>query len=127
MAATDRQLTAAEAASRLGVKRETLYAYVSRGMLTSNRSQGQRDSTLSSAEVEALAARSRRGGRAGALEMVIASALTLLQDDRHYYRGVEVAGLVPETPFESVAEFLWTGDRAALQTSPRWSWPPDTA
>jgi citrate synthase len=109
-----KRLSADEAAARLGVKRETLYAYVSRGMLTSER--GARFSTFATDEVEALAARSRRGGRAGGLELIIASGLTMIEGDRLYYRGVDVAELVT-TPFEEIAEWLWTG---AAPTSAVW-------
>ncbi|NUS12397.1 MAG: helix-turn-helix domain-containing protein, partial [Streptomyces sp.] len=48
-----------EAARRLGVKPETLYAYVSRGLLGSRRVPGGRGSTFDPAEVAALAARGR--------------------------------------------------------------------
>ena len=43
-----------EAAALLGVKRETLYAYVSRGMLTSYRQGIKRQRLYRRAEVEAL-------------------------------------------------------------------------
>lgn len=107
-AAMDSRISAAEAASRLGVKRETLYAYVSRGMLGSERDPDGRRSTFSSDEVAAMAARSRRGGRAGGLEVVVASGITLLRDGELRYRGVDIHDLVPDTPFEAVAEWLWS-------------------
>ncbi|AXH34374.1 DNA-binding protein [Humibacter sp. BT305] len=52
------RLTAAQAASRLGVKPATLYAYVSRGMLA--RERDAHGSTFDALEVEAFAARRRR-------------------------------------------------------------------
>ena len=55
-------LTARQAADRLGIKPETLYAYVSRGVLT--RHQDGRRSLFAREEIERLAARARRGGRA---------------------------------------------------------------
>ena len=53
------RLSTREAADRLGVKPETVYAYVSRGQLTSRREPGGRGSTFDAKEVEALA-RARR-------------------------------------------------------------------
>jgi citrate synthase len=111
---------AAEAAARLGVKRETLYAYVSRGQLTRERGTGGRESVFDSSEVDALAARTRRGGRAGALEVVVASGITSLEGDRLRYRGRDATDLAATASFEAVAEFLWTGDAAVLSRRPRW-------
>jgi len=103
-------LSAADAARRLGVKRETLYAYVSRGMLTSRRVPGGRESRFDPAEVARLAERSRAGGKAGALEIVIDSGLTLLDPAGHlFFRGWDVAEACRQASFEQVAEWLWTG------------------
>jgi citrate synthase len=111
---------AAEAAARLGVKRETLYAYVSRGQLARQRGTGGRESVFDSAEVDALAARTRRGGRAGALEVVVASGITSLEGDRLRYRGRDAADLATSSSFEAVAEYLWSGDPAVLSRRERW-------
>jgi citrate synthase len=113
------RMSAAEAAAALGVKRETLYAYVSRGMLTSRRNPDGRSSSFDREEVAALAARSRRGGRAASLEVVIASAITLIDNDHLYYRGLDVADLVPGTSLEQVAALLWTGALGPVGTT----WP----
>lgn len=59
-APSEHRLTTREAAERLGVKPETVYAYVSRGQLASRRTPGGRGSTFDAAEVDALA---RRTGR----------------------------------------------------------------
>jgi excisionase family DNA binding protein len=50
----DEYLTGDEAARLLGVKRETLYAYVSRGMLKSYRQGIKRQRLYRRAEIEAL-------------------------------------------------------------------------
>ena len=50
----DEYLTGDEAAALLGVKRETLYAYVSRGMLKSYRQGIKRQRLYRRAEIEAL-------------------------------------------------------------------------
>ncbi|MEE4542330.1 citrate/2-methylcitrate synthase [Streptomyces sp. V4-01] len=54
-----------EAARRLGVKPETLYAYVSRGLLDSRRAAGGRGSTFDPGQVAALARRGNKAGAAG--------------------------------------------------------------
>src|SRR4051812_13300191 len=107
-------LTTEEAARRLGVKAETLYAYVSRGQLTRHAAPGGRRSLFDRAEVERLAARSRRGGRAGALELIVDTELTLLDPaGALFYRGQDATRLAHESTYEAVAELLWQGDAAA--------------
>jgi len=56
-------LTVEEAAALLGVKRETLYAYVSRGILKSYRQGMKRQRLYRRAEVEALVRLDRGGAR----------------------------------------------------------------
>src|SRR2546427_302532 len=60
-------MTATEAAARLGVKRETVYAYASRGLLRSTRAPDGRSSLFDPGEVERLATRTRRGVGSSAL------------------------------------------------------------
>ena len=106
-------MTTEQAADRLGVKVETLYAYVSRGLLLSERVPGERRSRFRRADVERLAARSGKGGRAGALEIVVETELTLLDPaGRLYYRGWDVEDAAGTASFEEVAGWLWTGERA---------------
>jgi citrate synthase len=119
------RLTTAQVAARLGVKPETVYAYVSRGVLTRDRAGGARGSTFDALEVEALAQRTRRPGAAAAPRaglpsssaagsplMVLDSALTLIADDELYFRGVDATTLCTQLGFESAAHWLWTGVRA---------------
>ncbi len=112
-------LSAAQAAERLGVSRRTLYAYVSRGLLTSEPGAGPgRDRRYPRESVEALRERrERRRDRGlaahGALSWgppVLDSALTLIEDGRPYYRGEDAIRLSREATFEAVAALLWTGD-----------------
>jgi citrate synthase len=99
------RLTTREVADRLGVKPSTVYAYVSRGLLTSRRGPGGRASTFDAREVEALARRRRRSaGPEG-----VRTAITLIGDDRLYYRGVDVLELARRHSYEEVADWLWTG------------------
>lgn len=108
--------SAAEAAGCLGIKVETLYAYVSRGMLTSHRAPGERRSRFERAEVERLAARARGPRRSRELDLVVDSALTLIEPEGAlYYRGHDATAMARTARYEQVAEWLWTG---------RWSDPP---
>lgn len=100
-------LTTAEVARRLNVKPETIYAYVSRGQLTSVRARGKRGSLFAAADVERLASRSVE--HPGVVER-IESELTLLADDELYYRGYLVRELATTRTVESVAQLLWTGE-----------------
>jgi citrate synthase len=107
-------LTAQEAAAILGIKPATLYAYVSRGQIGRERDPGERTSRYSRTDVERLAARPQPGprGDAGGLEVVIETALTLLDPaGRLVYRGWDVADAAG-AGFEVVAHWLWTGERA---------------
>src|ERR1700761_1776052 len=103
------QLTAAEAARRLGVKPATLYAYVSRGVLTRRKDRAGGPSRFDAEEIEDLARRGRPRRQAGAADIVVESALTEIDGAQFRYRGRDVAGLATRRPLEEVAEFLWTG------------------
>lgn len=104
-------MTAPEVAHRLGVKIETVYAYVSRGALGRARSPGSRTSLFDADEVEALARRGRprRTTRSAALDFVIETRLTSIDAHGLRYCGHDVAGLARTASFEQVAELLWTG------------------
>ena len=113
-------LSTAETARRLGVKPQTVYAYVSRGMLTRHRDSDGRRSRFDPAEVERLAGRARHGGRAGALEVVVDTELTLIDaGGALYYRGRDATELARFRSFEQVAELLWdSGDANTPWRSP---------
>ncbi|MDX6331617.1 MAG: citrate synthase, partial [Streptomycetaceae bacterium] len=88
------RLSTREAAERLGVKAETIYAYVSRGLLTSRRTPGGRGSTFDAKEVDALVRRSRRGQPAAddatvAGVAAVRTGITLIGKDSYYFRGVD--------------------------------------
>ncbi|MFD2350658.1 citrate synthase [Nonomuraea ferruginea] len=110
-------IDAATAADRLGVKRATLYAYVSRGVLK-RRHEGRR-SLFDAAEIETLARRGRPRGQPP--ELVIESAVTALGADRPYYRGHDALTLARTAGFEATAEWLWTehASPARPQKAPR--------
>lgn len=107
-----RRLTTKETAELLGVKPETVYAYVSRGLLSSRREPGGRVSTFEAGEVEALARRNRReaaGSPGTGGELSVRTRITLIEQDRYYYRGVDAVELAARHSYEEVAEWLWTG------------------
>ena len=107
-----RRISTKEAAELLGVKPETVYAYVSRGQLSSRRSTGGRGSTFDAKEVEALARRNRREPAPGsptAGMLSVRTRITLIDKDRYYFRGVDATELAARHSYEEVAEWLWTG------------------
>ncbi|MFJ2707175.1 citrate/2-methylcitrate synthase [Streptomyces sp. NPDC087428] len=121
--ATAHRLTTRETAERLGVKPETVYAYVSRGQLTSNRAPGGRGSTFDAAEVDALARRTgRREPAPPAGELAFRTGITLIESDRYYFRGVDATELARRHTYEEVAEWLWTGE---LRTGTHFTAPPE--
>jgi citrate synthase len=108
---TGEWIDAARAAERLGVKTATLYAYVSRGVLHRRHTPDGRRSLFDPVEIEELARRGRPRRPPGGHEMVIESQLTVLGEDRPYYRGRDALRLAQTHDFEDVAHWLWTGGR----------------
>jgi len=116
----DEFLTAREAASLLGVKLPTVYAYTSRGLIQSVPGGKGRARRYRRSDLERLCA--RRDARAGhgpvaaaALrqgEPVMDSAITMISLERGpLYRGRAAVDLAREgRSFEWVAEGLWSGD-----------------
>jgi citrate synthase len=103
-------LTAAEAARRLGVKPATLYAYVSRGVLSRVRAPDGRTSLFGAEEVEQLARRGRPRRPAGVADITVESAITEITGDSLRFRGLDATRLAVSRTFEEVAELLWTGE-----------------
>ena len=111
-------MDAGEAATQLGVKRQTLYAYASRGKIRTAPVAGSRSRRYLRSDVARVCARrDARSGHgavaAGALrwgEPVLDSALTRIDPAGHAYRDRPALSLAGAgTSFEAVAEFLWTG------------------
>ena len=105
-------LTAGEAAARLGIKRETLYAYVSRGRLRSVAVPGSRERHYRPEDIDGLRAGS--GGPTGvpqaageAVMPMIDSAISLIEDERLYYRGHDAIRLSDTATLEDIARLLW--------------------
>lgn len=111
-------LSAKQASARLGVKLATLYAYTSRGLITSLASEGTRGRRYASEDVERL--RTRHEARSGhgpvaasALrfgEPVLETSISHVSSDGLFYRGYSAIDLCQrDVGFERVAELLWTG------------------
>jgi citrate synthase len=101
------ELTTAQVADYLGVRVQTVYAYVSRGVLTPLRRDPAVGSLFALADVEGLlgGARSGRRRRPGTSEDV-RTAVTEVLPGRLSYRGRDVRDLAGRAPFEEVRDLL---------------------
>ena len=109
---------AAEASQTLGVTRPTLYAYVSRGLVRSEPgTSATRERRYARDDIERLKRRAdeRRNPdkvASHALQWgmpVLESAITLIADDRLYYRGHDAVTLATTQAIDAVASLIWTG------------------
>jgi citrate synthase len=105
-------LTARQTADRLGIKLDTLYAYVSRGRLRSVMVAGTRERRYRSEDVEALldarsGARPPPNSDPEALMPVIGSSICLIENGRFYYRGQDAVRLAESATLEEIARLLW--------------------
>ena len=122
-------MPAAEAARTLGVARATLYAYVSRGLVRSQPANGAtRERRYAREDVERLKRRAderRHPDKVAAHALqwgmpVLESAITLIANDRLYYRGHDAVALARSASVEAVASLIWTGrlgDAASPETT----------
>src|SRR6266436_7406623 len=100
-------LTARQTADRLGIKLDTLYAYVSRGRLRSVMVPGTRERRYRSQDVEALL-NARSGARPPhspdpeALMPVIGSSICLIENGHLYYRGKDAVRLSDSATLEEI-------------------------
>jgi citrate synthase len=118
-------MSVADAARRLGVKQATLYAYVSRGVLSRRRMPDGRASLFDPDEVEHLALRGRPRRAAGAADIIVESRITEITADQLHYRGLDVIELSSTRSFEDVAELLWTGALPPVSGGPaQWQATP---
>lgn len=121
-------ISAEEARARLGVRPQTLYAYVSRGRVQMRPDpHDSRRSLYRVADVAGLAERKSRSRKlsdvaASAIawgEPVMASAITTVAGGRLFYRGRDAIGLAETETLESVARLLRGGHGVALKRSER--------
>ena len=127
-------IDAGEALRRLGVRPQTLYAYVSRGRVRAEPDPAEpRRSRYRTSDIAALAHRKSRGRKAAAVaaeaiawgEPVLASAITTVADGRLYYRGRDAVLLAETETFEGVARLLRGGGGnpapRTLRRAPPWA------
>lgn len=121
-------IVAEEAQARLGVRPQTLYAYVSRGRVSVRPDPGDpRRSLYRAADIAALVQRKSRSRKvsevaAGAInwgEPVLSSAITTVSGGRLFYRGRDAIRLAETETLESVARLLRGGHGAALKRTDR--------
>lgn len=127
-------LTAKEAAAALGISVQTLYAYVSRGLIRSEAGEGKsRARRYRQEDVAALQTRKelRRNPAKAAEEAlhwgtpVLESGITLIENGRLYYRGQDVINLPDRHTFADVARLIWQNNLPAgtqFEGDPR-QWP----
>ena len=119
--APSRYLSAKEACAELEIRPQTLYSYVSRGLIRSETGdQRRRTRQYHREDIERLRRHkelrahpqvaAEQALRAG--DPVLESALSRIDDDDLYYRGISVGELARTSTVEEVAALLWTGDRA---------------
>ncbi|HUZ19318.1 MAG TPA: citrate/2-methylcitrate synthase [Acidimicrobiales bacterium] len=113
-----RMLDSEEAARRLGVKLATLYAYVSRGLISSERSPDGRRSLFAADDVERLARRARGAKQVETRLATVTTSVTQLREDGPAYRGVPATSLVASATFEEVAELLWAAGAGSWDADP---------
>lgn len=112
-------LTAKEAADELGISLTTLYAYVSRKLIRSEPlDKRKRTKRYYAEDVQKLKAQKEQ--RRNPAEVVkealhwgtpiLESALTLIADNRFFYRGYDALALADTYSVEQVATLLWTGE-----------------
>ncbi|PZU39270.1 MAG: excisionase, partial [Arsenicicoccus sp.] len=88
------EVSTGQVADYLGVKVQTVYAYVSRGVLTPVRREAGTGSLFALADVQALAGRGGRAGRRQATSDDVRTAITQLGPGSLAYRGHDVRDLV---------------------------------
>lgn len=114
----DRWIGRREALTRLGVKAQTLYAYVSRGRIAarpdpddSRRSlYAERDIARLTGEAtgEDEGPRERPGPPAARGEADMTSTLSVISDGRLFYQGLDAVQLAETATLEDVARRLWS-------------------
>jgi citrate synthase len=119
-------MTATEAAAALGISVPTLYAYVSRGMLSSSANGESKHRLYDAAEVRRLARRKEDGKRAGKVAQkvldwgvpVLESSITLVAKGRLLYRGHDAIELAKSASLEDIAALLWECSARRIADAP---------
>jgi citrate synthase len=113
-------ITTTEAAQRLGVKRSTLYAYVSRGLLRSERRPGQQESLFDRAQIDAMATATRpAGGPQPVLRFrSIATSVSRQAEGQLFYRGRPLADVVSLGSLEEAAAVVLEAPASVSSSAP---------
>src|SRR5215469_1801455 len=112
-------LSSAEAARYLGVSRQTLYAYVSRGWVRSEAGESSRSRRYNRLDLERLRQRKEvRSEPARKLTTALSwgvplleTELTLIDEGQLYYRGRNAIELARSERFFSVIKWFWNQDQ----------------
>ena len=117
MSADERWIARSEALTRLGVKAQTLYAYVSRGRIAARPDPADpRRSLYAAADVARLCGDGAEGetevrapvvGAAARGEADIQSSVGLIAEGRLFYRGLDAVQLAETATVEAAARLLW--------------------
>lgn len=108
-----------EAARILGVSRQTLYAYVSRGLVPVLQGRRGKDSLYPRDVVEELAGSKRRGRRPKEIARktidwglpILETKISTIENERLFYRGVDAVELSRSASLEEAACLLWEVDK----------------
>jgi citrate synthase len=107
----------------LGVKPQTLYAYVSRGLIEARRHPDRRQSLYRSEDVKALASKQGRSRKLAAVaagsmawgEPSVTTTICTVHRGHLIYRGVDAVALSRDATLERTARLLWdTGDESGF-------------
>jgi citrate synthase len=108
-------LTAPETATALRISVATLYAYVSRGMIRSQRVPGSKRRLYWRADVEKLkGGEDPASGDALPTSLVDRTSITLLTAEGYYYRGRSALEMARTETLEATAAHLWQADEAQV-------------
>ena len=110
-------ISSKEATKLLGINRNSLYAYVSRGIIkTINDPKNRKRRMYSSYDIDKLLMRKQKPEKITQSSLnwgtsILKSKITLIQDNKLFYRGIEVASLIKSWSFEEVCSLVITGSK----------------
>lgn len=119
MSADERWIARSEALTRLGVKAQTLYAYVSRGRIAARPDPTDSRKSLYAASdvarlcggevegVDAGAVRTPNLGAAARGEADVLSSVSMTADGRLFYRGLDAVQMAESGSIEAASRVLW--------------------
>jgi citrate synthase len=120
-------ITRVEALKRLKVKPQSLYAYVSRGLVAAKAAEGDsRQSLYAEADIAALVQRRRAGRKRDAIaaraiawgDPVMDTAITTVRDGRLIYAGQDALALAARSSLEDAARLLWAAPDVRFPPAP---------